>query len=689
MTGQPVPISKLPAGATLTGSELVPVVQSGVTVKTTTSAIGFLARKQTSGSPLDLQIDFGCKANGIADDTQKIQEAILAGIASKLPVYAPTGEYLCTQTLTPNDGSSNVSIFGNGQDLSVFVHQIVGAPMFDCNGSLEVGGRVFTAPVAASDFTLPINTGGLLPNDFLAVIDTSQPIVNNQNGVVVAYIGEILRIRTVDNSGQVTLWGMTEFSYTTVAVAKLVRPASGFAFNDFQIWNPTPGSGGSAARGMHFDKLDRLRVNNVRFNGLDTDGARLTYTFDFRFTDCDYDDLQGQLAFTPYGVAIDNGSVNGILSRLIGRRGRHITTSGGGADIMPAHVTVADCIGTEQMGATYDQHQGCRAYIFANCQAHSGGVDAVQSGGTPGLGFQMRGRETVVINPQVWGASTGVSLIFGQNCGVIGGDLRGCDNGVLIENCPGGYAKNVQIHEPTSRGIQTHITGSFLTQMPRIVIEDNVVSGTPSVAAYALDHWEDGYTFQRNQAPAAATLYLAIPGAQQAIHGQVYGPMVARASKAEAFPRIYMQSTALNPLTSGQLFLMGISVDAGVLITSPAAIFAAAPTNQTHLFYALYDYGLNLLAQSADAGAAAPAAGALAALALGTPFRTLYSGLYYVGICQVADVVSTMRGQQTTSNGIILPPIIGGNSSTGLTTTAPPVAGAITASGILPYVALN
>ena len=94
-----IKISQLPtASPPLTGAELAPVVQGGVTKKTPISAFGQMASVKT----------YGAVGDGVADDTA----AFTAALAASTAVYVPPGTYKITSTLTvPN----NTSLIGAGR----------------------------------------------------------------------------------------------------------------------------------------------------------------------------------------------------------------------------------------------------------------------------------------------------------------------------------------------------------------------------------------------------------------------------------------------------------------------------------------------------------------------------------------------------------------------------------------------
>lgn len=121
-----VKISNLPAASTpLTGAELVPVVQSGVTSQTTTGAVvaplttslaantgstlvGYLPSGGTAvATTVQAKLretvsvkDFGAVGDGVADDKAAIQKALDTGNT----VYFPSGTYKITSGISVNTG---------------------------------------------------------------------------------------------------------------------------------------------------------------------------------------------------------------------------------------------------------------------------------------------------------------------------------------------------------------------------------------------------------------------------------------------------------------------------------------------------------------------------------------------------------------------------------------------------------
>lgn len=108
-----IKISQLPnANQPLTGAELAPVVQGGVTKKTPVSAFGQMVNVKT----------YGAVGDGVANDTA----AFVAALAASKAVYVPPGTYKITSTLSVPD---NTTLYGAGRGASKLVHTFSGDMM--------------------------------------------------------------------------------------------------------------------------------------------------------------------------------------------------------------------------------------------------------------------------------------------------------------------------------------------------------------------------------------------------------------------------------------------------------------------------------------------------------------------------------------------------------------------------------
>lgn len=162
---------------------------------------------------------------------------------------------------------------------------------------------------------------------------------------------------------------------------------------------------------------------------------------------------------------------------------------------------------------------------------------------------------------------------------------------------------------------------------------------------------------------------------------------------AETMPReTCPEVNTAAPTASGTLFLQAIKLRAGDLVSnitiSSATTAAVTPTNY---FFALYDANRGLKAQSANQTTAAWAANTVKTLAMTTPYRVPTTGLYYIGIMMTATTIITTKGGTAKTGGQLAStaPILHGTSTTGLTTSLPDPAAAITGGLVTLYAAVT
>ncbi len=161
-----------------------------------TLAFFFLAIATTDAQPTPAPLNvrnFGAVGNGVADDTNALNNTIAAAQAKHLSVYVPAGTYLYTSTLVLNgiqlfgDGSASilqmkdimqiaVELTGNGSGLSNVQVTYVPAPRFNLIGPLGACIQVLAATncsvkqvtvngVGGSDTTSnPISSPGIIVN---------------------------------------------------------------------------------------------------------------------------------------------------------------------------------------------------------------------------------------------------------------------------------------------------------------------------------------------------------------------------------------------------------------------------------------------------------------------------------------------------------------------------------------------
>lgn len=163
---------------------------------------------------------------------------------------------------------------------------------------------------------------------------------------------------------------------------------------------------------------------------------------------------------------------------------------------------------------------------------------------------------------------------------------------------------------------------------------------------------------------------------------------------AETIPREVCPEVNTTVAASGTLNMQAIYLTAGQLVSNitiySATTAAGTPTNY---FFALYSSAASpaLLAQSANQTTSAWAANTGKTLAMTTPYRVPTSGVYYIGYFMTATTVPTLKGGTARTGGQLgaAAPVIYGTSSTGLTTSLPNPAAAITSGTASIYAAVS
>lgn len=200
----------------------------------------------------------------------------------------------------------------------------------------------------------------------------------------------------------------------------------------------------------------------------------------------------------------------------------------------------------------------------------------------------------------------------------------------------------------------------------------------------------------------------SLPSSSPASHTAVNDEIVAIATELDAFKaaaafmhptgvlaatldRRTVLSNALAALSTGRLSMSAIPLRAGMTITSIGVISgstaAVAPTNQ---IFGLYDSSRNLLRATSNDTTTAWGASALKTLNLTSTYAVTASGLFYIGVMVTAGTVPTLQGSSSGPSSVLgatsgMTPIMSGTSTTGLTTSLPNPAAALSSSGIQFY----
>lgn len=158
---------------------------------------------------------------------------------------------------------------------------------------------------------------------------------------------------------------------------------------------------------------------------------------------------------------------------------------------------------------------------------------------------------------------------------------------------------------------------------------------------------------------------------------------------AETYPRMNGTTTNIaSTLTSGRMHCYAVHLPKDTVCTNITFVSGTTAANTpTAQWFALYDSSRVLLRQTANDGSTAWADFVAKTLALSSSFTTTYSGLHYLGIMVAAATPPTLLGYVATSTVLGIAPIVSGydNTNTGLTTTAPATAAALTTGGSVAY----
>jgi hypothetical protein len=152
---------------------------------------------------------------------------------------------------------------------------------------------------------------------------------------------------------------------------------------------------------------------------------------------------------------------------------------------------------------------------------------------------------------------------------------------------------------------------------------------------------------------------------------------------AESIDRnVCAEVNATIPTAAGTLFMQAIYLTAGMVCSSISWFSATTAANgPTHWMFGLYDSSRNLLASTSDQTSTAWGANTIKTVAVGTPYTVPSTGLYYIGMFMTASsAIITSKGHTAKTGGQLAAtaPILHGTSNTGLTTSLPNPANAIT-----------
>lgn len=412
-------ISELPVATTLTGAELVPVVQSGATKQTTLAQMPYVpdgtgAVTTTVQAKLRETVsvkDFGAVADGVTNDSAAFAAARTAAAALGRKVYAPAGHYKLNTALT---SSEDLILEGDGPGTILdFTGTVTGGSYaLDANGTAtqieELSG---TQNVGSMTVTF-VSAPSLSVGDVFVIYN---PTASSWSGFRTDYrAGEWCEVESISGS-TVTLRNPLYDTYAAanVDVYKITGPE--VVLRNFSIRGTTvlglikaslciaPLAENITADHtnnsvIYWDRCFKPTVNNPNIRNIGDGG----------------DD---------YGIAIGNSQHSRITGGYMYSR-RHAVTHGGGSDICSVPVRDSRIIGAVLKNninsgvESADFHGNTEDSSFIDCTIYNGA--------------NLQGKNNEYVNCEITNALAGFCIYHAE---VKGGRLgaRGCTFSTFVD----------------------------------------------------------------------------------------------------------------------------------------------------------------------------------------------------------------------------------------------------------------
>jgi hypothetical protein len=297
-------ISELPAATLpLTGSELVPVVQSGATKQTTLAAMPYVptgtgAVTTTVQAKLREMVsvkDFGAVGDGVTDDTAAIQAAIdfvYSGTVQGGTLFFPKGTYKVTASIYQKP---RVSFLGEGSRQSIVAWGGVSAPL-SYNAVVYCVNGTDVSP----DFVFSTNIQGMA--------------IGGNNVAPVA-----LAIRGHQENCRFTDMVLGSFTTSGLDILPFSQVNHGITFEDMHIIPQAGTTSAVGIKGSHVQKCNFKNITTDVSSGSYLYGVRLYNTpllnvFENIHTeDCQYGFyVEGGANNVFIGLEATNGVANGV-----------------------------------------------------------------------------------------------------------------------------------------------------------------------------------------------------------------------------------------------------------------------------------------------------------------------------------------------------------------------------------------
>lgn len=247
-----VKISALPPASTpLSGAELVPVVQGGQTVQTTTGAVtaflqagvGAVSRSgQDKMRDIINAKDFGAVGDGIADDTAALQRAIDAAAGRTLVL---TGTFRVTSTL--NITNSNTHIIGDGAaKLVADPSWTAPTPLLQAIGPGLLSTTTLAADITSSSTTFTVaDPANFAPGVFVSIRSADKTGTYTRSGTLITVTsvnhglpnGASVRLQFTTGDATTNTYTITVLNSNTFTCVDTVSGATSGSVIWFEYWS--------------------------------------------------------------------------------------------------------------------------------------------------------------------------------------------------------------------------------------------------------------------------------------------------------------------------------------------------------------------------------------------------------------------------------------------------------------------
>lgn len=296
-------ISQLAVASSATISDVLPIVQSGVT-------------KQIAVDDL-LHGTYNVEWWGVTADDSTDNTAAYATMVSELPagatVFFPASTSAYRGTLIPTKA---ITINVNWQTLRPA--NAAGGFCIDPTGTLASSGFILTGTHAYGTKALACTATitGISAGDLVLVTDdTARP----SDSQLINF--EVHKVASVSGS-TVTLEVPLRYAKAASATAniKKITPVSGVRINQF---TGAGFSGSTTNGGIRARYCSDVRVNGSRNSGMAKEGVLFFACYDVHSSDAQNTDPSATGSGQGYGVVLDNGTRVGTIERVFGRKMRH------------------------------------------------------------------------------------------------------------------------------------------------------------------------------------------------------------------------------------------------------------------------------------------------------------------------------------------------------------------------------